>query len=219
MSARDRILSRLRRAQPPFQQLPPLAERRRVVPLEAKSADERLAQFTAEAEKLGCVVHQVGKSEAIEQIMELLAGDDGVLAWDAEQLPLPELPAMLQSLGVALRAPDDGDTRVGITGVSAALAATGSLVLESGQGRHRSSSLLPDVHIALMSREQLLPDLEAWGAAQRERGLPAFRQASNTVIVTGPSKTADIGHQLVKGAHGPRELHIMVLSSFSGDSR
>ena len=98
-----------------------------------------------------------------------------------------------------------------ITGVSTALAATGSLVLESGAGRYRSSSLLPDLHIALMTPERLLPDLEGWQEAQQARGYPAFRESSNTVIVTGPSKTADIGQQLIKGAHGPREVHIFVL--------
>lgn len=211
MSARNRILGRLRAAQQPFSDLAPIAEPRRVTPLPDMSAAERLAVFVAEAEKLGCAVYQLDQNSAIEQIMELLDGDDAVLAWADEQLPLPGLREMLRSLGVEARPHDDGAVRVGVTGVSAALAATGSLVLESGTGRDRGSSLLPDVHIALMTADQLLPDLESWGEAQRERGYPAFRQASNTVIVTGPSKTADIGHQLVKGAHGPREVHVLIL--------
>ena len=118
---------------------------------------------------------------------------------------------MLESLGVKVARHDAGDVRVGITGVTAALAATGSLVLESGAGRHRSTSLLPDVHIALMRAEQILPDLECWQQAQQQFGYPAFTKSSNTTVVTGPSKTADIGHELVKGAHGPREVHIVIL--------
>ena len=102
---------------------------------------------------------------------------------------------------------------MGITGVSAALAGTGSLVLESGNGRYRATSLLPDLHIALVTPKQILPDLDSWADAQRERDFAAFRESSNTVIVSGPSKTADIGHQLVKGAHGPRELHILVIGA------
>ena len=213
MSARDRILGRLRAAQQPFTDLAPIVEPRRVVPAEDMETDERLAQFVREAEALGCFVYQVSQNEAIEQMMDLLDGDDAVLAWDDEHLPMPGARGMLESLGVRIGAHDDGDVRVGITGISAALAATGSLVLESGAGRYRSSSLLPDLHIALMRPEQLLADLESWEAAQKARGYPAFREASNTVIVTGPSKTADIGHQLVKGAHGPREVHIFVLSA------
>jgi len=63
-----------------------------------------------------------------------------------------------------------------------------------------------------MRAEQILPDLESWEEAQRREGYPAFTRSSNTTIVSGPSKTADIAHQLVKGAHGPREVHVMILA-------
>lgn len=219
MSARDRILSRLRRAQAQGSPHPlspsPIKregeERRRMLPLPEMDAEQRLARFISEAEQLGCTIYQVDANEAIEQIMDLLDGDRSALSWADDHLPLDGLQAMLNSLGVDIAAHDDGDARVGITGISAALAATGSLVLESGAGRPRGASLLPDRHIALMTADQLLTDLEDWQAAQKAQGYPAFRDASNTVIVTGPSKTADIGHQLVKGAHGPRELHILIL--------
>ena len=212
MGARERILGRLRQARQPFTAVEPIANRRPVVPQREMTKSQRLEQFINEAETLGCTVYQLDRNEAVEQIMDLLDGDKSVLAWAEEQLPFHGLHGILDSLGVRVGRHDDGDVRVGLTGVSAALAATGSLVLESGAGRYRSSSLLPDLHIALMTAEQLLPDLESWQEAQRAGGYPAFRSASNTVIVTGPSKTADIGHQLVKGAHGPREVHIMVLT-------
>lgn len=215
MTARDRILHRLRKAQAKSPSIAMGGDlgggRRRMIPLPEMDAEERLALFISEAEQLGSFVYQLDANEAVEQIMDLLEGDRRVLSWDDDQLPIADLRKMLDSLGVAIAAPADGDVRVGITGVTAALAATGSLVLESGVGRPRGASLLPDRHIALMTAAQLHKDLEDWGAAQKARGYPAFREASNTVIVTGPSKTADIGHQLVKGAHGPRELHILIL--------
>lgn len=182
-----------------------------MLPLPELNADERLNLFVSEAEALGCFVYRVNRSEALEQIMELLDGDKSLLSWAEDELPFDGLHHLLQSLDVSVAAPDDSDVRVGITGASAALAATGSLVLESGAGRPRSASLLPDRHIALMTADQVLDDLESWQASQAALGYPAFKQASNTVIVSGPSKTADIGHQLVKGAHGPRELHILIL--------
>ena len=182
-----------------------------MLPLPDMSADERLNLFTREAEALGSVVYRVSRGDALEQIMDLLDGEESVLSWAADELPYPGLHDLLAELDVSVARPDDGAVRVGITGASAALAATGSLVLESGAGRPRSASLLPDRHIALMTADQLIDDLETWQASQAALGYPAFTQASNTVIVTGPSKTADIGHQLVKGAHGPRELHILVL--------
>ena len=211
MDAREQILGKLRKAQQPFTDVEPIEDRRRMIPTEDLSPAEQLRSFISEAEALGCFVYQVASNEAIEQIMELIDGDKTVLSWGEQQLPMDGLQGMLRSLGVSVARHDDGDARVGITGVTAALAATGSLVLESGAGRYRGASLLPEVHIALMRAEQILPDLESWEEAQRREDYPAFTQASNTTIVSGPSKTADIAHQLVKGAHGPREVHVMIL--------
>ncbi len=218
--ARERILGRLRAAQG-AQDRPdsllhrqPLTSRHSMVPPREGTSEQRTEQFIAAAEKLGSFVHRVASpGEALEQIMTLLDGDSRALAWEAEQLPIADLRNQLEALGVGITAHDDKDARVGITGVSAALAGTGSLVLESGAGRYRATSLLPDLHIALLSPEQIMPDLESWTEAQRAAGYRAFRAASNTIIISGPSKTADIGHELVKGAHGPRELHILLLGA------
>lgn len=215
MTARDRILNRLRQAQAKSPAKTMEGDlgggRRRMLPLPELGADERLDLFTREAKALGCVVYRMSRGEALEQIMDLLDGEKSVLSWAEDHLPYAGLHDLLASLDVSVARPDDGEVRVGITGASAALAATGSLVLESGAGRPRSASLLPDRHIALMTADQVLDDLETWQASQQALDYPAFKRASNTVIVTGPSKTADIGHQLVKGAHGPRELHILIL--------
>ena len=212
MGARDRILKKLRQAQPDLDGSRRVAARRHMVPLQNLSADERVKQFVTEAEKLGCYVYQISQNHAIEQMMELIGTDKSVLSWDEDHIPLKGLHDILESLGVAVGRYDDGELRVGITGAGAALAATGSLVLESGAGRHRATSLLPDVHIALLRPEQILPDLESWQQSQQAQGYPAFTKSSNTTIVTGPSKTADIAQELIKGAHGPREVHIIILA-------
>ena len=212
MGARERILAKLRQARPDLDEGQKIETRRHMTPLQNLSADERIEQFVTEAEKLGCHVYQMNQNHAIEQMMELIGGDKSILSWDENQLPMPDLHETLGALGVTVGRYDDGDLRVGITGVGAALAATGSLVLESGAGRYRTTSLLPDLHIALLKPRQILPDLESWQQSQQARGYPAFTQSSNTTIVTGPSKTADIAQQLVKGAHGPREVHIIILN-------
>ena len=212
MDAREQILGKLRKARQPFVDVQPIEDRRRMIPMEDMSAGEQLRRFITEAEALGCFVYQLTSNEAIEQIMDLLGEDKSVLSWEEAQLPMDGLHGMMESLGVAVAGHDDGDVRVGITGITAALAATGSLIVESGAGRYRSTSLLPDVHIALMRAEQILPDLESWEEAQRRDGYPAFRDSSYTTVISGPSKTADIAHQLVKGAHGPREVHVMILA-------
>lgn len=212
MGARERILGKLGQARPDLDDVQKMETRHHMVPLQNLSADERIEQFVTEAEKLGCHVYQMNHNHAIEQMMELIGGDKSILSWDENQLPMPSLHETLRTLGVTVGQYDDGELRVGITGVGAALAVTGSLVLESGPGRYRTTSLLPDLHIALLKPQQILPDLESWQQTQQTQGYPAFTQSSNTTIVSGPSKTADIAQQLVKGAHGPRELHIIILT-------
>lgn len=211
MSARDRILGKLRQTQKPFTDVQPIRERRHMIPLADHSAPALVQLFTDEAEAVGCFVYQLDQNAAFEQIMELIGDDRSVLSWEESEIPFEGLHGMLGSLGVSVAEHSRGDVRVGITGVNAALAATGSLILESGAGQYRNTSLLPDVHIALLRAEQILPDLETWQQVQKDAGYPAFTEASNTTVITGPSKTADIAHQLVKGAHGPREVHVMIL--------
>ncbi|MCP4415224.1 MAG: hypothetical protein GY805_01285 [Chloroflexi bacterium] len=106
----------------------------------------------------------------------------------------------------------DATVLVGITGVDAALAATGSLVMLSGNGRYRAASLLPKTHIAILTANQILPDLESCFSAQEEDAYQKVKQASNLVIVSGSSRTADIAMQLVLGMHNPGELHIILLN-------
>lgn len=133
-----------------------------------------------------------------------------ISAWDLKQIPIPGLRTALDRANIAAVGQDAG-VRVGLTGVDAALAAMGSLVLMSGRGRHRASSLLPTVHIAVVAAGQIVPDLESWLAGRKASGLDTLCQSSNVVVITGPSRTADIAMQLVMGMHGPRELHVVVV--------
>jgi L-lactate dehydrogenase complex protein LldG len=108
---------------------------------------------------------------------------------------------------------NDPHVEVGITGVDAALAATGSLVLMSGPDQPRAVSLLPTTHLAIVREEQILPHFEAWVTAQRAAGFDAFRQTSNVIVISGPSRTADIGMELILGAHGPMAVQIVLISA------
>ncbi|MCA9922351.1 MAG: LUD domain-containing protein [Anaerolineales bacterium] len=67
------------------------------------------------------------------------------------------------------------------------------------------------VHIAVLTADQILPDLESWWARQRANGLDQTRSAAKIAVITGPSRTADIAMELVLGMHGPRELHLVIL--------
>ena len=100
---------------------------------------------------------------------------------------------------------------VGVTAAQAAIAETGTLVLESESERHRLVSLLPPVHIAIIKAEDICLTL---GDALRyvRRGGESGTSRAITFI-TGPSRTADIELTLTIGVHGPKELYVIVCSS------
>lgn len=145
-----------------------------------------------------------------------------VLSWHPDELPVTGLAETLADLGWKLVAPGDLRTpesrdavrfmRFGLTGVEAAFASTGSLLVISGAGRSRSASLLPFRHIALIPFSRLYPTMEAWLAERRERGelIDLLRERAAWNMITGPSKSADIEMNLTLGVHGPKFLHAIL---------
>lgn len=210
-SSRDTILNRLRAARQPFTDVPSIEAPVPVVPMADTSPDALRQRFRLEAETLGCKVYEVSDEQALDLVVELIGGDTQVLSWDAAHIPLTGYTDALNDAGIQIAAPKDNTVRLGITGADAGLAATGSLVMVGGAGKYRATSLLPDRHIAVLQVDRLLPGMESWIAQQREQGAAAFHEPANTVLITGPSKTADIAQELIKGAHGPREVHIVLV--------
>jgi L-lactate dehydrogenase complex protein LldG len=96
---------------------------------------------------------------------------------------------------------------VGITSADYALADTGTLVMLASPAEARLISLLPPVHIAVVPAGRVLSGLdELFTILPR----PA-EQTSSMVLITGPSRTADIEQILVRGVHGPGEIHVVVV--------
>jgi L-lactate utilization protein LutC len=94
---------------------------------------------------------------------------------------------------------------VGITTAQAAIAETGTLVLDSSCERHRLVSLVPPVHIAVVNASSIVETLsEALALLQKKEISPAI------TFITGPSRTADIELTLAIGVHGPQELYVIV---------
>ncbi|MFP4323695.1 MAG: lactate utilization protein C [Anaerolineales bacterium] len=208
MSARETILNRLRAVAAPDIHPPDVTTRRDVVP--HKDVD-LLACFVAEAQKLTASVHvAASEADAFEALKHSLGGTQQIICWDAAYIPLTDFGAWLQQAGIERRPADDGRVKVSITGADAAIAATGSLVVMSAPGKPRSASLTTDRHIAIIRESQLVYNLEDWFRAQKH-DLEAFRRTANIAIISGASRTADIAMELVLGAHGPAELHIIVL--------
>jgi L-lactate dehydrogenase complex protein LldG len=96
---------------------------------------------------------------------------------------------------------------VGITSADYALADTGSLVMLSTMREARLVSLLPPAHIAVVPVERLLTGLDELFTVLPN---PA-EAASSMVLITGPSRTADIEQILVRGVHGPGQITVVLV--------
>jgi len=100
---------------------------------------------------------------------------------------------------------------VGITGVEFALAETGSLVVSSSTEGSQLASLAPPVYVALYRRTQLVASLDEvlQRLAMTYDGDPL--PGRSFVFITGTSRTADIEQILIRGVHGPGELHAILV--------
>ena len=87
------------------------------------------------------------------------------------------------------------DYAFGITRAAAAIAETGTIVLNDTTTSRRLGALTPWVHIAVVERAKIFSDLP--------EAVASLGSDSNVIWVTGPSKTADVEGILIEGVHGP----------------
>ena len=172
---------------------------------EIKNTNENLVErFTQELKAIGGQVYRVTLNNLADSVIALLKerGMDTTLTWDS--VPALDENSLTQA-GIKVIRTGDPTAKAGITGAAAAIAETGTLVIISGKGQLLSASLLPDIHIAVIHSSQIVYSLEE--AIQ----IKAVREASAAVLITGPSRTADIEMTLTIGVHGPKELIVYIL--------
>lgn len=102
---------------------------------------------------------------------------------------------------------------IGVTSADYCLAETATVVMRTRPGQARSVSLVPSIHVAVVRLAQILADLGELYALFRDD--PELRSEGLTrcmTLISGPSKTADIELVMVHGAHGPREMHLLVVT-------
>ncbi len=102
----------------------------------------------------------------------------------------------------------------GVTGANVLSADTGSLFLITNEGNGRLVTALPEVHIAVVGVEKIVPTLEdAFKVCDVIMKYAGYGAVAYLSAITGPSKTGDIEKTIVYGAHGPREVHVILLDN------
>jgi len=188
--------------------------------------DDLCAAMAKEMYEVGGVAHVVNDNDAArEKVFDLLDQyqAESVLLWQHEALAALEIRSALADSQIEvfdydrLNAMPAGEARaafmaadVGITSCDVAVAETGSLIVCSRPGQERIASLVTPVHIAVVRREQIVPDLFDAFARLEELGFDEV--PSNIAIITGPSKTGDIELTLTTGVHGPGKWHVVIVA-------
>jgi len=193
--------------------------------------DQLVDELLSSAEEAGWIVKQTGPAEAADYV-RLVAEDVGatsVLRSDHKVLDDISLDAAFEGLSIGTKkiAYEESPVQrsqqriefrqemivadLGVTGVDYAIAETGSVAITAGKGVSRLISLLPPVHVAVVRPSQILPSLDELFTIRRNDFLETG-SLDYANIISGPSRSADIEQTLIKGMHGPREVHMIVLA-------
>jgi L-lactate dehydrogenase complex protein LldG len=210
-TARERILERLRRNRPVATPEPTVYQK----PL-GWDRDKRVDSFIERMQAVRGEVHRLPSGDWVEWIRtelprrglsRLLLGQgdigDAVAAISGDATGIRRYDRPIEDWKDALF----HDVDVAVTGARAGLAESGSLVLIPDTNEPRLMSLVPPVHVAVLKTDRLyenfaeMMEAEAWA-----NGMP-----TNALLISGPSKTADIEQTLAYGIHGPKQLITLLI--------
>lgn len=219
--ARTRIMARIRRSTPKGDEASRIAiieerlqhPQRNLVP-ERGQGDEahRIATFARMMEAVG------GTVEVLDDVNDVPASVAGYLrntnrpaeirrGKDERLATLPWHRA--QTLEVKEGRAEDSDT-ASLTHAFAGVAESGTIVQLSGPDNPTTLNFLPEAHIVLLDAKDLHASYEEGWARLREIYGPG--QMPRTVnMISGPSRTADIEQTIVRPAHGPKDMHVIIV--------
>lgn len=186
----------------------------RTVPVDA----DAVALFEQRASGVGVTVRRTRAAGVVEEVVQVVGGLGGRRVAVGGTFDWHEgITAALAGAGCEVtdgRTAAGGelfDVEVGVTGVEAAVAESGTLVCEAGPGRSRSMTLVPAAHVAVVPASRVVADLVDWFVARFGSTATAGQLPSGVALITGPSKTADIEGILVTGVHGPGRVVVVLV--------
>ena len=190
------------------------------LPGEAFSRDEKIEKLKSLMEAVRTEVHIVGAPDWTALFKEILIkrdvktllyapdttlGDRLQKAWVTESNELPELvtyDGQIEDFKEKLFATD-----AAITSTVGGIAETGAVILWPDKNEPRLMSLVPPIHIAVLEAEKIYNTFSE--AIQTENW--SDKMPTNVLLISGPSKTADIELTLAFGVHGPKELIVLIV--------
>lgn len=174
---------------------------------------QQVALFTANLEKEFASFVRVRDDAAVPAaIADFLAAQnlppEFALAPALAELPWQDRPLLKWEARPAR--PSDA---VAVQSAFAGIAETGTMMFPSGAETPTTLNIVPETAIAVIRASRIVgPYEEAWDLLRRERGGADGRfMPRNVMLVTGPSRSADIEQTLELGAHGPRRLHVVII--------
>jgi L-lactate dehydrogenase complex protein LldG len=217
-ASRDQILRRLHAAvDQATAEIPEPAG----LPAKTLSLDQKIEKLKGLMEAVRTEVHVVATRDWTECLKKILrkrglktllygpgtiVGDRLQKAWMEESNGLPELVTYAGDIEEFKK--DLFHMDAAITSTAGGIAETGALILRPDQKEPRLMSLVPPIHIAVLEAENIFNTL---GEAIQTQNWAA-KMPTNIVLVSGPSKTADIELTLAFGVHGPKELLVFILT-------
>ena len=179
-------------------------------PRVADSLDYEIERFLGEIKKLSGVPKKIIPSEIEVSLKELVAEQNIQKAclWNTPHLKSLGIVEQLESLGVQIISPSAekhiiSQCDLGITEADFLLAETGTLVLRASAEKPRAVSLVPRVHLAIVSPDMLRADMHQVFAETKDEHYLVF--------ISGPSRTADIELTVTLGVHGPKNLYVWMM--------
>jgi len=178
---------------------------------------DAVERFRGSLEAVGGVCTVVrDEAEAALAVQQIIA--DSNLVAVSDSMLAARIVANVTSPAQFLYKADAGEMfncDAGITSAQWAVAETSTLVLESEQERHRFASLVPPIHVALISGNRVVHTL---GEVLNRIAKSGRDDMSRTItFITGPSRTSDIELTLAIGVHGPAQLFVIIIEGADSD--
>ncbi|GIW47191.1 MAG: lactate utilization protein C [Deltaproteobacteria bacterium] len=179
-----------------------------------QEAEDLVPIFIEEALKVSAKVKTIGDKKEIPKSIEDIFKENGYrrfAIWNSQTLESLMVKEFLLEKGfraVSNNKEELIEADVGITEVDFAIADTGTLVLLTDSTKPRSVSLIPHSHIAVVESRKMVANVFELFTLLSD--LFSFDKPSCLTFITGPSRTADIELTLTIGAHGPKNLFVLI---------